>query len=179
MHCHHGKHRGPAAAAVIGIASGRLDREAAAHLLKQAGTSPDYAGLWRDVAAFEPPPADAMLPELVETAEVESLAAAMVDVDRIFERLKAVEAAGWNAPADQPDLVPAREATLLREAFRESARLLPPDREGLKPDLEAAESLAAGLERSLKAADGTSATAALAAIKQDCTTCHRTHRDRG
>ena len=49
VHCHHGKHRGPAAAAICGRAAGSLDQAAATRLLELAQTSPDYDGLWRDV----------------------------------------------------------------------------------------------------------------------------------
>jgi protein tyrosine phosphatase (PTP) superfamily phosphohydrolase (DUF442 family) len=179
VHCHHGKHRGPAAAAVIGIACGRLDHESAIHLLEQAGTSRDYAGLWRDVAVYVPPPENAKLPELVETAEVDTLAVSMAEIDHVYDRLKAIEGAGWRTPADQPDLVPRHEATLLLEAFRESARLLPPDRAALKPGLTAAEGLAAELTEALKTGDSPTATAKLAALKATCTACHRQHRDGG
>jgi hypothetical protein len=47
VHCHHGRHRGPAAAAVVCMAAGSLTAEQSAALLAMAGTSPDYAGLWR------------------------------------------------------------------------------------------------------------------------------------
>lgn len=179
VHCHHGKHRGPAAAAVIGLAASRLDHKAATRLLEQAGTSPDYAGLWRDVAAYVPPPEGAQLPELVETAEVDSLAVAMANIDHIYDRLRAVEAAGWRTPADQPDLVPRHEATLLLEAFREATRLLLPDRVALKPGLAASESLASGLAEAVEAGDPPTATAKLVALKAACTACHRRHRDGG
>jgi len=179
VHCHHGKHRGPAAAAVLGLAAGRLDHQAATRLLEQAGTSPDYAGLWRDVAAYAPPPAEAELPELVETAEVESLAETMANVDHIYDRLKTIESAGWKTPPDQPDLAPEHEATLLLEAFRESARLLPPDRAALKPGLAASERLAADLAEDHNSGDAPAATAKLAALKTSCTACHRKHRDGG
>lgn len=179
VHCHHGKHRGPAAAAIIGIACGRLDHESATHLLEQAGTSRDYAGLWRDVAAYVPPPEDAKLPELVEAAEVESLAVTMSRIDHLYDHLQAIESAGWRTPADHPDLVPRHEATLLLEAFRESARLLPPDRAVLRPGLAGAEALATDLAAALKDGDSPTATAKLATLKASCTACHRRYRDGG
>src|SRR5947208_16045194 len=46
VHCHHGKHRGPAAAAVCGIATEGWTREQALAWMKDAGTSPDYRGLF-------------------------------------------------------------------------------------------------------------------------------------
>jgi protein tyrosine phosphatase (PTP) superfamily phosphohydrolase (DUF442 family) len=41
IHCHHGKHRGPTAAAVCGIATEGWSKEEAVKWMKQAGTSPE------------------------------------------------------------------------------------------------------------------------------------------
>jgi protein tyrosine/serine phosphatase len=46
IHCHHGKHRSPAAAAVACVAAGLLAPERAPAVLKEAGTSPNYRGLF-------------------------------------------------------------------------------------------------------------------------------------
>jgi protein tyrosine phosphatase (PTP) superfamily phosphohydrolase (DUF442 family) len=179
VHCHHGKHRGPAAAAVAGIAAGRLDHAAAIHLLERAGTSRDYAGLWRDVAAYTPPPPDTELPELVETAEAESYAVTMGRIDHLYDDLDGMRSAGWKPFPARPDQTPAHEATLLMEAFREAARLTPPERAAVKPGLTAAESLAADLTQALKSDDRAAATAKFATLKASCTACHRKHRDGG
>jgi hypothetical protein len=88
IHCHHGVHRGPAAAAIACIASDKFDQKQALDYLRLAGTGKDYNGLWRDVQAFTPPPKDAKLPELKETAEIKSLAKIMAGIDRTFDNLK-------------------------------------------------------------------------------------------
>ena len=93
-------------------------------ILVRAGTSKDYTGLWRDVEAYTPPPADAELPELVEVAEVGSFTAAMAQVDRAFDNLKLCRDAKWTVPPDHPDLVPAQEALLLQEGLHEAGRNL-------------------------------------------------------
>ncbi len=54
VHCHHGKHRGPAAAAVLCLSNGSIKLDDALELMKSAGTGKDYKGLWRDVKAFKP-----------------------------------------------------------------------------------------------------------------------------
>ena len=82
FHCHHGQHRGPAAAAAACIASGEADGESAKAILHKAGTSEKYAGLWRDVAQYQPPAPGATLPVLQDTAEVPSMAAAMSGIGR-------------------------------------------------------------------------------------------------
>lgn len=45
VHCHHGKHRGPAAAAIICLAAGTITKPEAIDLMKRAGTGKDYVGL--------------------------------------------------------------------------------------------------------------------------------------
>ncbi len=57
-------------------------------ILERAGTSKDYAGLWRDVENYEAPSDDVELPELAEVAEVGSLAEAMAKIGRAYENLK-------------------------------------------------------------------------------------------
>ena len=54
VHCHHGKHRGPAAAAICGRAAGRLSAFDALAYLETAGADPRYAGLWASVRTFDP-----------------------------------------------------------------------------------------------------------------------------
>ncbi len=46
FHCHHGKHRGPAAAAIACLAEGMIDTRQAIEILEKSGTSRDYAGLF-------------------------------------------------------------------------------------------------------------------------------------
>jgi hypothetical protein len=61
--------------------------------LERAGTSPDYSGLYRDVAGFEMPGAEALAAiepgrDLPELAEVPSLVEAMIGVDGHWDALK-------------------------------------------------------------------------------------------
>ncbi|HVR84282.1 MAG TPA: hypothetical protein VMU54_08225, partial [Planctomycetota bacterium] len=46
MHCHHGQHRGPAAAVVACVVAGRMDTTRAVETLRTLGTGPQYVGLW-------------------------------------------------------------------------------------------------------------------------------------
>ncbi|GIW97707.1 MAG: hypothetical protein KatS3mg111_1040 [Pirellulaceae bacterium] len=55
IHCHHGQHRGPAAAAVACVAAGVASGAEAVAILEQAGTSKSYHGLWRDVVHYASP----------------------------------------------------------------------------------------------------------------------------
>ncbi len=125
VHCHHGKHRGPAAVGVICQATANWTPDQAVAWMKQAGTAPDYAGLYRANAEFCMPTAEelARVPDAFpSSAEVSGLVDAMVAIDHRWDHLKAVQKAGWRVPPGQPDLIPATEALLLQEAYRELQR---------------------------------------------------------
>jgi hypothetical protein len=178
VHCHHGKHRGPAAVAIACVAGCDMTGKEAIDILVRAGTSKDYTGLWRDVAAYTPPPADAELPELVEVAEVGSFTAAMAQVDRAFDNLKLCCEVKWTVPPDHPDLVPAQEALLLQEGLHEAGRNLDERYdEQFKTWLAAAEKQAIELRAALQAKDATGATTIAAQVEQACKQCHVAYRD--
>jgi len=180
IHCHHGKHRGPAAAAVACIASGNTDGEGAMAILDKAGTSPNYAGLWRDVKGYLPPPVDVEFPELVETAEVGSLVEAMAQIDRASDNLKLCEAIDWQTPPDHPDVVAQQEALLLKEGFRESVRQLREENDYDPQFLQwmtEAEQAAEKLETALIEDDTALAREQFNAIQAQCTQCHKEYRN--
>lgn len=178
VHCHHGQHRGPAAAAVICIADNAVDTDGAAAVLKAAKTSANYTGLWRDVAGYVPPAADAILPPLVERAEVDSFPAAMAKIDRHFDQLKLCRDAEWKAPAGHPDLVAAQEALLVYEQLRESGRHLTADHnQQFRTWLGESEAMAKRLENALRQADHAMAEKHFAGLQKSCKQCHSKHRD--
>ena len=149
VHCHHGKHRAPVAAAILGMLATELSQPKALGLLERAGTGRDYQGLWQAVRDFRQPPSDATLPSLHETVETSDLVAAMARIDRLF---------------DQHKLTPRPQtALLLREEFREAARLLSAD---APPDLR----------RGLADSERRAATVK-GALSIDCKSCHRRFRE--
>lgn len=177
VHCHHGQHRGPAAAAVACMAAGASPVEGKA-ILEAAGTGQNYPGLWRDVAAYSPPPDDAVLPELVEIAEVESFAAAMAKIDRNFDNLKLCQQAGWSVPDDHPDLVAQQEALILKEGLRETARNLVEDSDArFKTWLSESEALAEQVEIALRQKDPARATMQMKLLEDSCKRCHGKYRN--
>jgi protein tyrosine phosphatase (PTP) superfamily phosphohydrolase (DUF442 family) len=178
IHCHHGHHRGPAAAAVAAIADGCADNQSALRIMETAGTSPNYGGLWRDVAGYRSPADDDGIPQLVEVAEVESLTAAMARIDRIADHLKMCRTAKWSTPADHPDIVPRQEALLLKESFREAARNLTSNHDQqLRAWLRQSEATATMLEDALAAELQEEATSILELVIKDCKRCHEKHRN--
>lgn len=177
-HCHHGKHRGPAAAAVAGICLGKMDARQAFAYLEKAGTGSEYKGLWRDVREFQNPTPGTELPALVESAQVPSLAAAMADIDRLYDLLKLCNDAGWKTPKGHPDVEPGRQALLLKEGFREAGRHLDETQKALfGEDLTGAESLTESIEGALKAQKTDEATANFTKLTASCKACHTKYRN--
>ncbi len=183
VHCHHGLHRGPAAVASICQSTAGWTTNQAVAWLKQAGTAADYAGLYRSAINFRLPEASALarIVELPEVARTSSMVATMVAIDEEFDRLKAAQTAGWSKIPNQPDLTPAPSATILREHFRELARLddtakRPEDyRAKLAVSGKAADHFR-GLLRDAKTGTPTR-DAAFKALGQTCSACHQGYRD--
>jgi protein tyrosine phosphatase (PTP) superfamily phosphohydrolase (DUF442 family)/cytochrome c556 len=178
FHCHHGQHRGPAAAAVACMAADGRTAEEALQILEAAGTGRQYAGLWRDVRAYRPPAAGAALPELKETAEVESFAAAMAKIDRNFDNLKLCRDAQWTVPADHPDLAPSQEALILEEGLHEARRNLTADRTAeFNAWLASTELAASQLREAIRLHNASAATAAFRQLESSCKQCHEKYRN--
>lgn len=182
VHCHHGKHRGPAAAvAACRCLDGRCDAPAALDFLATAGTDPRYKGLFADVERMSVVTVSeldqaAVLPEV---AVVPSLTRLMVGIDERWDRLKAVKAAGCKSPPDHPDMDPPHEAVQLAEHYREAARLpgVVVDSDRIVREFVEAETTARELEAALRAKDMNRAEVAFQSSGVACTRCHATHRD--
>lgn len=122
VHCHHGLHRGPAAAAVCGIVQGAFSNSTAIEFLKSVGTSPEYAGLYRDVSRFkllsEDEAAQLKPVVLVEQAEVEQLSDVMLRIEKHFSII------GREAKRDHANFsLTAQQLLAMGEEFQEAARL--------------------------------------------------------
>jgi protein tyrosine phosphatase (PTP) superfamily phosphohydrolase (DUF442 family) len=186
IHCHHGKHRSPAAASVACVSAGLLDPSRAVAVLKTAGTSESYRGLYasaREAKKLDDALLDELKVEFPETAEIPPLAEAMVAVEHTHDHLKAIAAAGWTSPPDHPDLAPAHEALLLREHFTELMRTEATLNEPaeLREMLRESEVASQQLEEALKAPASKSswkeAAAAFELVNRNCTACHQAFRD--
>lgn len=190
LHCHHGKHRSPAAASVACIATGLISKADAMSVLKIAGTSPNYQGLYQSVAGatrVDDSDLDKLKVNFQESVEVPPLAKAMVTIEQTHDHLKAIAAAGWQTPKDHPDLSPTHEALLLHEHFTE---LLRTEEVLRKPEvfhqlLKDSEHAAGILENALHAWQLTNKEAkpltifknSLNRISANCVQCHQTFRD--
>ena len=183
IHCHHGKHRGPAAASIVCRAQGLVDTVGALKIMETAGTSRSYKGLWRDVEYYTLPCDETVLPRLVEVAKVESLPAAMARIDRNFDHLKLCATADWQTPADHPDLNAIQEALQLKESLHEATRRLSEKAHAAEYDatfrqwLTESDNTAQTLYESLQANDHTRAIAAFTCLQRSCKQCHTAYRD--
>ncbi|MES2570180.1 MAG: hypothetical protein V4710_09020 [Verrucomicrobiota bacterium] len=183
VHCHHGKHRGPAAVAMMCQATAGWSPERAEQWLRQAGTAEEYAGLYRATREFQPVTKEqlARVGELPEVAETPALVDLMVAIDERFDSLKTAQKAGWRTSSNWTHLTPAHEATVLWEHFREFARI---EETGKRPDNyrtrladseKAIHALRVGLTQT--PLDFPSLEAAMKQITQSCTACHKTYRN--
>lgn len=183
VHCHHGRHRGPSAAALLGRFSAGWSTNQAIAWLQQAGTSPDYPGLYRTVAQGRPPDdaALASVSPLPEIATTSTRVDAMVAMDNHLEHLKAAQKTGWKDIPGHPDLQPRHEATLLWEQFRELQRpsAIPPATEAFRSHTAEPEQAANALRSALSppTPDLRQADDALQRISQSCRACHEALRN--
>ncbi len=179
VHCHHGEHRGPAAAAVGLRLIGELTPHQALAFLEDAGTSPSYPGLWqcvRDATPVSVSELDAWDARLPETAEVGGFVRGMALLDRAYDRMARVRDAGWAPPASHPDLVPAALAGQIADVFEQ---LSEPEHAaaGMVAGLRAAGEQARVLERALQSGDTTSAATAWSLVAASCNDCHTRTRN--
>ncbi len=184
VHCHHGKHRGPTAAATAAIALGRINTEQALAFMSVAQTAPSYTGLWqcaREATVAELQELEGAPADFPEVAPVGDLVTAMVEIDERTDNLKLIEKAAWTVPADHPDLVPVAEAARLVDIYRALAELdTVKTRHAELPKLmDKAAAEARVLESILEGAaiDKAKASEAFKALTQDCKDCHKSHRD--
>jgi protein tyrosine phosphatase (PTP) superfamily phosphohydrolase (DUF442 family)/cytochrome c556 len=182
VHCHHGKHRGPAMAAIAGRACGEMTAEQAVDYLKRAGLSPNYEGLWRDVKAYVVPPEGAELPPLLEQAPVKALPKRMAAVDRnvvslekLFESEEPLSEDQWTE-ADSQSL-------LAMEQFIEAERELPESDHDFRSDADFLAELVRAVEASTllheaaRDQDRERSQAALRLLTNTCVDCHETFRN--
>lgn len=184
VHCHHGKHRGPAACGLIAIELGEMKPEDGDAFLRRAGASPDYPGLFASVAEaapLSPAELDATAAEFPEIAPRPAFVKAMSQAQDTFDHLTEIRDAGWSVPAQHPDLVPAAEAarleSLLRGLFDDPKTARHPA--DFRKLLTKAQAAAATFEGALTSGQPReNLSALLAALGDSCRTCHVAYRNR-
>lgn len=185
IHCHHGKHRSPAATATACVVAGLIPAIDAHGVLELAGTGPNYRGLYasaENARPVDPQVLDRLKADFPETAELPAMAEAMVAIEHSFDRMQAVAAADWKTPPAHPDVDPAHEALLLREQFTELLRTKDvwTRSESFSALLRESEEAGKQLEQALHAegrVDPPTARAALDRVAANCAACHKAFRD--
>jgi hypothetical protein len=182
VHCHHGKHRGPAAICVGAVGAGLISNEQALWFMERAGTSRSYPGLWRDASAAETLD-QARLDRLARTLPSidipEGTPAAMATIDRAHERLWVVADNAWIVPEDHPDLAPASDAGLIRDLLRSLQGSKEVDTHGddYAERLSASAEYAAKLEQAIDAGDQNASSISLQLLLDSCIECHSAYRN--
>jgi hypothetical protein len=183
IHCHHGKHRGPAAAAVLCEATAGWSTNRAVEWLHMAGTSPEYPGLYRSVTEFQMPARSMRMPHrpLPEIATTPPLVDLMVAIDGTFDQLRSAQKAGWSPPTPSDRRNSAELATIFWEQWKELRRIpsVQIRDEAFQKQLQAAEMEANTLKILLSQAPSNleKASETMQSIGQHCTQCHQRYRN--
>lgn len=184
IHCHHGKHRSAGAAATIAASLGWRSPEYGVSRMKVSGTAPNYRGLYTcasEARVLHAALIDSVPADFPSVWKPSGYVKGMIEIDEVFEHLKAIEKAGWTTPKNHPDLVPVAEAGRLADLYRVLAAT---DYVKAKPSeladlMEESRARAQGLEDLL--AEDQPDTAKLSAqfklVAASCKDCHAKFRD--
>lgn len=170
IHCHHGKHRGPAVAAIAAMIDDSMTNDEAEVLLGVAGTGSEYKGLWEAVRSFRGVPEDAVAAPIVPSASIPDFVSLMVSADSIFAQIGEL----MDADSDNVTEELFHQTLLLKESFREMARL--DEAKDFREWMTASENLVVEFEKAHR--NGRQAAMkSFAEIKKDCRACHVKHRN--
>jgi len=189
IHCHHGKHRSPAAASVACVTAGFIPAEQAVPVLELAGTSKGYQGLYQsaqDAEALDIALLNELEVQFLAVQQVPPMAEAMVQLSHTHDHIKLIAESNWRSPPSHPDLDPAHEALLLRELYTELLRTkeVAQEADDFRAWLENSNAAAKQLEDSLAAWKPNENSEPpkrfqelLSKISSDCKACHVKYRD--
>ena len=170
IHCHHGQHRGPAAALTALLNLGTIDQVEASAWLDRCGVA--YRGLRNAVQNAEPAnPEDIQsATPLLEVAETKSLSRLMAEIDQVWDRLKRVP-----SPEAPNARTQAEDASELVDLLRLSSGTAGPVDPDYHQQMRKAIDLAITLESQIL--DGQDAAEARSKLRASCRACHRAYRD--
>lgn len=190
VHCFHGRHRGPAAAAIGRLVVDGAPRERVIAEMRQwCGTSEKYAGLYGDIANKPLPDAaetTAYAWEFPSAHPMEGIRQSMVALPRLFDSLDALADRDWQVDPGHPDVDPLHQARTLLGTFRQTLQLPEVDqhpadfRQHLEESIRLNEQLVSALQELNQGAQSSArgnAMEALDAIAQTCSQCHKSYRN--
>jgi protein tyrosine phosphatase (PTP) superfamily phosphohydrolase (DUF442 family) len=190
VHCFHGKHRGPAGAALGRLALDGVSREQALAEMRQwCGTSSKYSGLFWTVACAELPDEETTRNyewNFPAAQPLEGIAGAMVVTARHYENVLFSDDVDYGVDPLHPDIDPLNEAEILLQLYQQmgamdEVRQASDDYRGWMADGErAALDLVEALRDHRAQVSGARERVedALTAAKQSCSACHTKYRNR-
>jgi protein tyrosine phosphatase (PTP) superfamily phosphohydrolase (DUF442 family) len=185
IHCHHGRHRSPAAAAAVCISLGRIDRSLGLETLRVAGTNPGFHGLVQTVERASRIPSarlDDLQIDWVAVSEVPPIVDTMVAMDSILDRLKEHQKRDWSGSLAET----AADVLMLKEHYMELHRSEsekkqdPEFLELLEQGRTFAELLESKLSRdraTLSPEGSAHPDSIMKLLSNNCSQCHRQYRD--
>ena len=189
VHCFHGMHRGPSAAAVGRIVlDGATNQQAVAEMYHWCGTSKNYSGLYETIGAMKKPSEESLkrfeydFPSAVRLGDFIDV---MIAVARAEDHLKAAEKRAFAVDPHHPDVDAENEAAKLEQVFAQGSRL---DEVKNRPEdfrkwMEKSERLSHELQVALKSFKSGEAAAVQRAselykqISATCVDCHKSYRN--
>jgi len=189
VHCFHGKHRGPAGAAVGRVVRDGAARDVAiAEMRQYSGASKKYEGLYRSIAARQIPSAETTAADTYNFPSVQrpdGIVGAMVTTARTHDLLVDLQENAWAPDPAHPDIDAVNEAQKLSEAFAAAADHVevlakPADFQAMwqEATVESA-ALVAALERVYagQAPAAAEANRHFEAVRDACSRCHSVYRN--
>jgi protein tyrosine phosphatase (PTP) superfamily phosphohydrolase (DUF442 family) len=189
VHCFHGQHRGPAAAALGRVVLDGAGRDQAiAEMRQYCGTSQKYEGLYQDIASGNLPDESVTRASRFDFAPVfrfSGVRALMVEMTRSYDTLVDLSKRNWQASAEHPDATAQGEAQRLYQALSQAHSLpetaLRPDdyRQWMARSVEQSTALLELLKGPATQAAASSAQAVelVGQIGKTCEACHAAYRN--
>lgn len=189
VHCFHGRHRGPAAAAVGRLVlDGATRAQTLAEMRQWCGTSAKYDGLFRTLATADIPDETATRAldfDFPSRAPSPGFRDEMVNISRSFENLERLAELDFQVDPEHPDIDPLNEATILRDSYAaahdtEEVTVAPLDfRDWMEASVEDTAAIVEALDRHLAGESGAleQARVTLDRVANTCNECHRGYRN--
>jgi protein tyrosine phosphatase (PTP) superfamily phosphohydrolase (DUF442 family)/cytochrome c556 len=189
VYCFHGKHRGPAAAAIGRLALDGVARQIAlAEMRQYCGTAGTYEGLYKTVAEGELPTygeTESYAFDFAPVHKPEGLVSAMAVIARASDNVADAAKRGWQAGPSHPDLDALNEAEKLEQAFAAAfdlgeTKTGPADQRGWFERSHAETTKLVGALKRWRGGETAAAAEAKTAfetVKGLCTECHAVYRN--
>lgn len=179
IHCHHGKHRSPAATASACLSLGWIAPTKAMDVLQLAGTNPNYRGLFASVTKagdFSRAEVDRVQVRFEEVASLPPLIETMVAMDEHLEHFIQLDAAAARDSSKRNVL--ADEVLLLSDRYAELHRSSVEERKpaGYLQLLKDGEAICSELESGLRSSER-ELKPLVERLKSNCAHCHQQYRD--